>query len=731
MLSPQSVRRGLTIAGGLVGVVLVCQVLSLIANHKTIPASVVALATVNGCGDAMVALGLVIIYRATRILNFSQAALGSVGAIIFVEIFTFLHFSYWLALPAGILTSAAVGVVVEFVIMRRFRTAPRLVATVVTISLAGVLDTLAAFIPTLLGNHQTGSTTFSTPLSHFRFVWFPVIFTGNHLIFVAATLLVLTGFVVFLRRSAYGIAIRGASENQDRAALLGVNTGRLITVVWMIAGALAGLSSTLQVPLAGISTASIGSSDVTVLLVGFAAAVMAGMDSMPITVAAALGIDIFSQSVFYVTGQTAISDIAVLVVILAAFLLQRRKLLRTDESDASSWANTEEVRPIPKELAGLPSVRSGQRWVIGIIAVVVLAFPFVMSASQTQQGSLYLIYGIVVVSLVVLTGWGGQISLGQFAFVGVGALFGGYLNASLHVPFLLALVMGGASGGIAAIVLGLTSLRVRGLYLAITTLAFANVTTSVLLNARFTRALQPNSVPRPKLPFLNFNNERNFYYLCLAALGVAIFAAVGLRRSRTGRVLIAMRDNERAAQVFGVNLVRTRLATFALSGGLAAAAGVLFVAHEESLNSQSFLPTQSITMFLIAIIGGLGSVQGALLGVLYFAAANIIPWPAPWGSLFGGPLGTLLVLLFLPGGLGSGAYKLRDSFLRRVAIRRRIYVPSLLAAFGLAAGQTSQAPLSPLNKPDAAGPAEVPVRYRRPSRIGTSGSSQTGRGWRM
>ncbi|HZU74150.1 MAG TPA: ABC transporter permease [Acidimicrobiales bacterium] len=729
MLTSRSLRRGGVILGALVGVIVLCDLMSLVWSHKLIPTSVIALAAVNGCGDALIALGIVLVYRATRILNFSQAAFGTVGSVMFFELLTYMKIPYGLALPAGILSSAVIGLVLEFLIMRRFRAAPRLVATVVTISLAGILDVIATQIPGLLGDHQSRATTVKTPLSAWHKVWFPVVFTGNHLAFVGATLVVLAGFVMFLRRSPIGIAIRGASENQDRAALLGVNTTRLITLVWVIAAALSGLATTLQVPINGFSVASVGTSDVTLLLVGFAAAVMAGMDNLPVTVAAALGIDIFSQSVFYISSQTAISDVAVLLVILVAFLLQRRKLVRTDEADASSWANTEEVRPIPKELAGLPSVRSGTRWVMAIIGIIVLAFPFVMSPSQTQQGSMYLIFGIVVVSLVVLTGWGGQISLGQFAFVAVGALVGGSLTYKAHVPFLIAVLVGALLGGVTAIILGLTSLRVRGLYLAITTLAFANVTTSVILNQRFTGAIQPSSVNRPKLPFMSFENERSFYYLCLAALILAIFAAVGLRRSRTGRVLIAMRDNERAAQVFGINLVRTRLATFALSGGLAAAAGVFFAAHEHAVNSQSFAPTQSINMFLIAIIGGLGSVQGALLGVLYFALVSILV-PAPWGPLFAGPLGTLLVLLFLPGGLGSGAYKIRDSFLRRVAIRRRIYVPSLLAAFGLAAGQTTQAPLSPLVRSDG-GPATVPARYRVNSRIGESGASQAARGWRI
>jgi branched-chain amino acid transport system permease protein len=384
------------------------------------------------------------------------------------------------------------------------------------------------------------------------------------------------------------------------------------------------------------------------------------------------------------------------------------------------------VRPIPTELARLPVVRSGVRRFVFLLGVVVVGFPFVMSPTQVGLGISTMIDGIVIISLVVVIGWGGQISLGQYGIVAVGALIGGALMTKVGLPFGLALVGGALAGAATAVILGLTALRVRGLYLAVTTLAFAVVARTVLLNPTYFDWLISAKVNRPVLLFVHTEDQKSFYFLCVGVLAVAWWAALGLRRTRTGRTLIAARDNERGVQAFGVNLVRTRLVTFALSGFMAAAAGVLLAAQQHGVSADAFPPDASLQIFLTAVIGGLGSIQGALLGALYFAVVNFAIHGAV-GRLFASAVGVLIVLLFFPGGLGSLAYRGRDAILRRIAIRRRLYVPSLLADYAAAAAG-HKAPLAP--RPTSSGvPAEVPARYRQPSRIRVAGTSQSGKGW--
>jgi len=354
---------------------------------------------------------------------------------------------------------------------------------------------------------------------------------------------------------------------------------------------------------------------------------------------------------------------------------------------------------------------------------VVLGYPFAMSPTQVFLGSTIAIYGMVAISLVVLTGWGGQISLGQFALVAVGAGLGGGLTAH-GWPFLVAVPVAVGAGAVVAMVLGLPALRVRGLFLAVVTLAFAAVVDDFFLDPNRFAFLNPAVVPRPSMLFVSFASDRAFYYLSLAGLALTLFVALGLRRTRTGRVLIAMRDNEPAAQALGLSLVRVRLTAFAVSGALAAFAGVFYAAHERSVRANGFTPAQSIQIFLMAVIGGLGSVTGVLTGAVYLGCVQLFVHSPTWQAAFSG-LGVLLILAFFPSGLGGAAYAARDAFLRRVALREKILVPSLLGDLSTLSAEGSRAPLGAKVGPVLAGPDYVLAD----SDIAEAGSSQRGKGW--
>ncbi|HVT76772.1 MAG TPA: ABC transporter permease [Acidimicrobiales bacterium] len=683
-----------------------------------------------GLLNSLFAVGLVLVYRASRVINFAHGGLFAIAYVVFYGLGVSLHVSYWLALPASVLAAGLAGAIVELFFIRRFFRAARLIVAVVTVGLAQLLAGIAGAFPSWIGHAKDPIVAFRSPLFDTKLHWASSLFRGDWAMLLLLSSGALLGLGAFLRYTKLGVAVRGAAQNSDRASELGVNVRSLSTIVWIIAGLLAGLAAALQIPIFGYSGAAAQSTVGVSLLIALAAGVLAGMDSLPVTVAASIGISMVIDASFYAFKDTAWVTAVLLGVIIVAFLFQRKRLGRTDESAASAWAATEEVRPIPAELANVGIVKTGVRRFIGVLAVVVLAFPLVMSPSQTNLGSLVLIDGIVVISLVMLTGWGGQVSLGQYALVGVGALVGGILIGKEHLPFFVALLGGASAGAVVAMILGLTALRIRGLYLAVTTLAFAIVTRTIILDQSHLGKYAPRGVGRPVLLFLKTDDNRAYYYLCLVALALAVFAATGLRNSRTGRVLIGMRDNERAAQSYGVNLVRTRLLTFALSGFMASAAGVLFVAHEHALDAASFGPEASVQIFLTAVIGGLGSVQGALLGALYFALVNFTIH-GDVGRLFASAFGVLVVLYAFPGGLGSMAYAARDAVLRRIAIRRRIWVPSLLTDSAAAAGVADRAPLAPRRGPGNTESEPVPAVYRQPSRIRTTGASQSGPGWRF
>jgi branched-chain amino acid transport system permease protein len=242
------------------------------------------------------------------------------------------------------------------------------------------------------------------------------------------------------------------------------------------------------------------------------------------------------------------------------------------------------------------------------------------------------------------------------------------------------MLVAGLVGGVAAVIVGYPALRRRGLTLAVSTLAFGLFVSSFLLNRTipFLRDRLPGRrIDRGTLLGIELSSETAMFYACLAVLALGLIMVVGLRRSRTGRVLIAIRENEKAARAYGVNATRTSLAAFALSGFLAAVAGALYVHQQTGLSAQPYLPQASLELFTMVVIGGLGSLPGALLGATYVHSVDFF-LPVEWQFLATG-VGLLLVLLVFPSGFGGVLADLRDGALRKIATRRGIVVPSLLA----------------------------------------------------
>jgi branched-chain amino acid transport system permease protein len=289
-----------------------------------------------------------------------------------------------------------------------------------------------------------------------------------------------------------------------------------------------------------------------------------------------------------------------------------------------------------------------------------------------------MVYAILTLSVVVLTGWAGQVSLGQVAFFAIGAAVGGKMTIEWHADLLLVVPAAGAVGAVAAVAVGLPALRARGIYLAVSTFAFALAVTSYLLDRSYFSWVPNERIERlPLLGVIDVSSPTAIYHVMLGALVLTLIALRGIRHSRTGRVLLAQRDNERAAEAFSIDVIRAKLVAFALSGFLAAGAGALFVHHQQALGSNPYAPGQNLGVFTMAVVGGITSLPGALLGSFYLQGVR---WflPLQWQFLASG-VGVLAVLMLLPNGLGGLLFQLRDAALRRIAERRNILVPSLVA----------------------------------------------------
>jgi branched-chain amino acid transport system permease protein len=355
-----------------------------------------------------------------------------------------------------------------------------------------------------------------------------------------------------------------------------------------------------------------------------------------------------------------------------------------------------EFRPIPAEMRRLPEVIYGRLGVGLIVGALAVAMPFILGPSKTPAGAVMVAYAIIGISLVILTGWAGQISLGQYGLAAVGSAVAGGLAANHHWDFFAAVFVGALAGALVAVLVGLPALRIQGLFLAVTTLSFAFAVNNFVLRREFFPWLVPKDnffVNRPNLwgRFdtatdskwfgLKVTSDAKFYYLCLAFLLLALGMASALRRNRSGRIFIGVRDNNRMLRAYGVNPSSTRLAAFALSGFLAGMAGALLAYHNQVFSPSGFAPEQSIALFVMAVLGGVGSLAGALLGAVYLVGLPLLPGlrNVRFIDFLTSGLGLLLVLNFLPGGLAEGMFRLRDMALRKIADRRGLLVPSLIA----------------------------------------------------
>lgn len=702
---------------------------------------------VFGARSALLVIGLVLVYRSSRVINFAQLQVGIVGALAFYLTVQFhlvlraleavcgcaaagsapgwaVQLEFWVAVAAGLLVATLLSTVTYLLVVRRFRGAPPLVGSAATVAVASLLGWFTAVqVPNWLrGSSLRGlGGSFQTPYGA-RFTFGTVQFGFPALATLLAAVAAVVGLSVFLRRARAGIAVRAAAENDERAAMLGVDSARVTTLVWAQAGLLAGVSGILVVMAeGGTATSTSGPQSLVPVL---AAIVIGNLVDLRLAVAAAVGLSVLQQGFLWSFEDPSLVDALLFLIVLAFLLVGRQASGRVDPS-AGSWRAAREVRPVPAEMRQLPAVRSLRRRTAVVVSVLLLAFPLLVSTPSVATGTTMLVYAMVGLSLLLLTGWAGLVSLGQFAFAAVGGFVVALLSGRFGLPFLLAVPLAAVAGAAFSTVVGLPALRIRGLYLAVTTLAFAVATTNVLLSQQYAGRFLTGRLSRPALLGLPTSDERAFYYLTLGVLLLVCLAVMGLRRSRTARVLIAARDNDRAAQAFGVHVVRARLQVFAVSGAIAAVAGALFAYQQQGVAVGDFAVQNSLTVFLMVVIGGLGSIAGPLLGAAFVASTSLL-FPAFVVPVTG--LMAVGVLLLAQGGLSELFFRGRDALLRRIALRHRLHVPSLVADGRPGWTGDVRAPLRPAVV-RGGGAAFVPIRYRldrRPLEVPTVASTGQG-----
>jgi ABC-type branched-subunit amino acid transport system ATPase component/ABC-type branched-subunit amino acid transport system permease subunit len=643
-----------------------------------VPTEVVVSGIITGLTYGLMAVGIILVYRSSRVINLALAAMGGLGAAVLARLVINQHLSYWASFAIVGAVGAAVGWLVERVVVRRLFEAPRVIVMVATIGVAQLLLFGQAVLP-------QPSSVAAYPMP-FRASWTVagVTLDGSELSILVIVPLLAGALALFFNRTRVGVGMRAAAANPDTARLSGISVRRMSSLAWVMAGVLATIGTVLSAP---VTTTTAGD----VLIIGpgllvrvLVAAVIGRMVSPTGAMVGGVGVGITESVVFYYQPDNpGILDLLLLVVLLVALIPFMRRVAGAEI--ASRWSFAPRIRPVPSELAGRWWVRRmPQMGYCGAVAVGLLPLLVVHGASQRQLWSTVLLSAMVALSLTVLTGWTGQVSLGQYAFVGLGAMTTAAL-VDRGVGFAPSLGAAAIIGCAAAVVVGLPALRVPGLFLAVTTLAFAVATASWFLSQGvFLQGNPTVTMLRAVVGRFSLVPEGTYYGLCLVALAFVVFVVANIRRSGFGRALIAVRDNERSVAALGLSPARLKVTAFAISGAIAGFAGGLFAGLYVTFGPDSFGAPESLTAIAVVVVGGMSSAPGAVLGALFVVGIPVLFSNDPNVGLLVGGLGVLVVLLAFPGGLAQILYQGRDVLLRWAA-RRPTGVPREPAPTAVAA----------------------------------------------
>jgi branched-chain amino acid transport system permease protein len=556
---------------------------------------------------AIAATGLVVTYKTSRIFNFAYGSTGVVVAFIYYQMRVVWGWPSYIALAVSVLLIApAIGILLDRLLMRHLQQASIAVKLVATLALSLLIQGIALCIwgstlrtmPTLFS-----ASTFS-PLHGLNISYNQA---GTTLIALA----VAGGMWYLLHRTRLGVTMRAVVDDTDLGELNGIDPRRITGFSWALGTSLAGLAAILVAPQLTLSIQSLS----VIVVTAYAAAIIGRLTSVAWTFAGGLLLGILSALLtgYLPPANEFLSDLAqaapfaIMFAMLVIFRRETNALERADFIDVGS--------PPPLRTTLLVAGAGvGLSFVVG--PNLTNFYAYVVATA--------LIYALVLLSLVLITGVSGQISLAQFSFVGIGAVLMGHLSQSM--PYLLALIVAVLLTAIIGAVIALPALRLRGLYLALATFAFAVMMDQVVFpnSAVIPDATQTLAVPSPSIFGLHLQSASSqipLLTLLVGAVGVGILV---IRRGRSGRSLTALRDAPVAASSLGMNLVRTRVLVFAAASGIAGMAGCFFGGIQGSVSATEFTYPLSLDALLILAIQGVSSVAGAIVGAAFYGIAFLV-----------------------------------------------------------------------------------------------------------
>ncbi len=634
-----------------------------------------------GAAYTLLGQGLVLIYRGSGVVNFSQGALAMVGAFVYFQLRQVEGWSFAPSFIAAIAITVAVGGVVYALVMRPLQNASSATKAIATLGLLILLQGIA----TLIWGIEPRGVNAELPTQ--------TLHIGS--VVVGEEKLILFGIAVFLtlilwaasKFTRTGLALRANAENRRAAAALGWSPHGLGLLTWMLGAALAAIAGILLSPITGATV-----DQMPLLVIPVLAAVLIGrLQSFPLTLLAAVVIGIGQSEIaayWSLTGAAQTLPFAIIIL----YLIVR------GETRVSRSA-------IAQRLPHIGTGRVRLRYLVPLVGAMVAVIALITSSNLIAALIVTFGWAIIVLSVVLLVGYAGQLSLAQVAISGVAALLAAHMVVNLGLPFWAAAILAIIVCVPVGMVFALPAARTHGINLAIVTLGLA-VTLSELVfnNGSLTGSYNGMNVGAPHLFGLDIDtilHSARYAYFALALLVICGLVVAAIRRGTVGSRLMAVRTNERAASALGVNVIGAKVFAFGLAAGIAAVGGIVIAFANDTITfANVYAPLESIRAVAFGIVGGVGYVAGAPPGATLSAGSfgswlllQIFPNANPeWLTVVAG--GSLLLLVVLqPDGLVKANIDMFRALTRR-------WLPERPPA--------PAAPLPVVDQP-AASPAELSV----------------------
>jgi branched-chain amino acid transport system permease protein len=560
-------------------------------------ASYVVVGIIYGCLYALTATALVVTYTTSGIFNFGVGAMGMFLAFVYWQVSVHWGVPWPIAVILVLFIAAPImGAVIERVLIRYLYSASLGVTLVITLGLLLFLLYAADDLwkPTVTRNLPT--------IFPGQFHVFGVSVTYYQVMVLLVSVAVAFLLRLFFKRTRTGIAMRAVVDDRELTARSGASPARISRYSWMLGAVLAGLAGIL---IAGNNLEQLNPFNLTILVInGFAAAVVGRLKSLPLTVAGAMILGLLTS---FGTGYLPISllsdlePVIPMVLLFVALLALPQDRLRTAAFGRRRPRRTTSLRS---------SLAMGLLFVVGCWAV-----SYILSPGNLITFGEGIVLGVVMLSLVLLTGYAGQVSLCQMTLAGFGAFcMGKILGGDSAIGLIAAFLLPAAVGAVLALIV----LRLRGIYLALSTLAFAYG----MDNLFFNRELGQGGIL--SVGRLGLHSQRGFLVEVAVLFAACAVGVLAIRRGELGRRLAALNDSEVACASIGMDITLTKVVAFTLAAGIAGLGGALYGGWQRQVSPNDFQMLFSLIVLLLVALGGLDTVAGAFAAAIFYALQPVI-----------------------------------------------------------------------------------------------------------